>query len=211
MSRNSAVASQSSLTTSTARQALLRAGAGLAALTALTLFASAAHAQGASETRPFELRPVVGALVPTGDQRDLLKDAVLLGAQLSYSLTPNLAVVGSFGWAPSEDRLLADEKVDLFQYDLGVEGRLRNLTPASSISTRPYAAIGVGGRTYSYRDLDDADAQTNFLGYGALGLEVAQASGPFGIRIEARDNITAFKGLRGELAERKARNDVQLT
>jgi hypothetical protein len=30
-----------------------------------------------------------------------------------------------------------------------------------------------------------------------------------GIRIEARDNVTWFKGLRGELQDRNSRNDVQ--
>jgi hypothetical protein len=185
-----------------------RTGRALIALAAVTAFA--AFAPRAEAQRSFSVRPNVGAFVPTGDQKDVLDNAVLVGLQASYDLTPSFALVGSFGWAPTKDLTLAHEKVDLFQYDLGIEGRLRNLTPSSWLSTRPYAAIGAGGRTYNYRDLA-ADAQTNFLGYGALGVNLAQTNGPIGLRLEARDNVTAFKGLRGELAERKARNDLQFS
>ena len=182
-----------------------------AALAALTTFAARADAQRVPVATPFEVRPVVGALVPTGAQRDLLKDAVLVGAQASYAVTRHVALLGSFAWAPTEDQTLADQKVDLFQYELGVEGRAPNLTAAAPVVTRPYASLGVGGRTYDYRDLAGAGAQTNVLGFGAVGVDLAQRDGPIGVRVEARDNVTAFKGLRGELAERKARNDLQFT
>lgn len=185
-----------------------RTGRALIALAALTAFA--AFAPRVEAQKPFSIRPNVGAFVPTGDLKDVLDNSVLVGLQASYEFTPSFALVGSFGWAPTKDLAMAREKVDLFQYDLGVEGKLRNLTPSSWFSTRPYAALGVGGRTYNYRDID-ADAQTNFLGYGALGLDLAQTRGPIGLRIEARDNITAFKGLRGELADREARNDLQFS
>jgi hypothetical protein len=182
-----------------------------AALAALTTFAARAEAQRAPVATPFEVRPVVGALVPTGAQRDLLKDAVLAGAQLSYVVNPHVALLGSFAWAPTEDQTLADAKVDLFQYEVGVEGRAPNLTAAAPVVTRPYASVGVGGRTYDYRDVAGAGAETNFLGFGAVGVDLAQRNGPIGVRVEARDNVTGFKGLRGELADRKARNDVQFS
>jgi hypothetical protein len=183
----------------------------VAALAALTTFARGADAQRAPGARSFEVRPYVGAIVPTGAQRDLLKDAVLVGAQAAYGLTPNVALLGTFGWAPTKDQTFASEKVDLFQYEVGVEGRLPNVTAALPFTTRPYASLGVGGRTYDYRDLAGAGAVTNFLGFGAVGVDLAQRAGPIGLRLEARDNLTAFKGLRGELSERTARNDVQLT
>ena len=182
-----------------------------AALAALLAVVPRAEAQRAPVATPFEVRPIVGALVPTGAQRDLLKDAVLVGAQASYAVTRHVALLGSFAWAPTEDQTFRDEKVDLFQYEVGVEGRLPNLTAAAPLVTRPYASLGVGGRTYDYRDLAGSGATTNVLGFGAVGLDLAQRNGPIGVRVEARDNVTAFKGLRGELAERKARNDVQLT
>ena len=213
MSRNTVVSEEvpESLSPSTSSSPR-HTGRTLAALTALAAFtALATFAPRVEAQRSFAIRPNVGVFVPTGDQKDLLDNAVLVGLQASYDITPSFALVGSLGWAPSKDLTLADEKVDLFQYDLGIEGRLPNLTPSAGISTRPYATLGAGGRTYDYRDVSDADAQTNFLGYGAVGVELAQASGPLGLRLEARDNVTAFKGLQGELAERKARNDLQFS
>lgn len=193
---------------SASHSALQRSARALAltiALAAVPTIATQVEAQTTAS-----IRPTVGVFVPTGDQRDLLKDAILVGIQGSYNLTQNFALTGTFGWSPNKDQLLNDEKVDLFQYDLGIEGRLNNLTPTASVSTRPYATLGAGARTYHFRDLD-SDAQTNFLGFGAVGVDIAQANGPIGLRIEARDNVTAFKGLQDELAERKARNDLQFS
>lgn len=214
MSRSIVASAESPDAPSAPRHAFLHAGstltvvAALTALTALTLLATIPTRADAQTS--VAIRPTVGVFVPTGDQRDLLDDAVLVGIQGSYNLTPTFALIGTVGWSPSKDRTLSDEKVDLFQYDLGIEGRLRNLTPTASISTRPFATLGAGARTYHFRDLD-ADSQTNFLGFGAVGVDLAQATGPIGLRVEARDNVTAFKGLRGELPERKARNDLQFT
>jgi hypothetical protein len=140
----------------------------------------------------------------------VLKNAVLVGAQASYTLNTNFGLVGSFGWSPSEDKTSASRpKVDLYQYDLGVEGRLSDLTSGSAVATRPYAILGGGARTYDLRNVAGASAQTNPLGYGAVGLDLNQANGPIGLRLEARDNVTGFKGLRGELQDRKTRNDLQ--
>lgn len=214
MSRNPVVAAASpgTPTAATTRSLFSRAVLGVAVTVALTAFAARADAQTMSGQRPVEIRPFAGALVPTGDHRDLLKGAVLVGAQVAYSFTPNVALAGSFGWSPNRDRLaLSNTKLDLYQYDLGIEGRLSNLTPTAAVSTQPYVALGAGGRTYNHRDLKSADKQTNFLGYGAIGLDVVQSRGPVGIRLEARDNVTAFKGLDGKLGERKARNDVQFS
>ena len=62
--------------------------------------------------------------MPTGDQRDFLKDAVLAGAQASYNFGTSFALTGSFGWAPSKDKITAgDQKIDAYQYDLGLEFR----------------------------------------------------------------------------------------
>jgi hypothetical protein len=189
--------------------ALLRAGLTLAIGVALAAFAARAQAQSTSQNA-FQVRPLVGAFVATGDQRDVLKNAVLVGAQASYALNPNFGFVGSFGWSPSEDKTSASRpKVDLYQYDLGIEGRLSDLTSGSAVATRPYAILGGGARTYDLRNVAGASAQTNPLGYGAVGLDLNQANGPIGLRLEARDNVTGFKGLRGELQDRKTRNDLQ--
>lgn len=191
------------------RPPMLRAGLALAVVAAVSAFAARAHAQSSSQSA-FQIRPLVGALIATGDERDVLKSAVLVGGQGSYALTSNFALVGSFGWSPSEDKTSASRpKVDLYQYDLGLQGKLDDLTSGSAVSTRPYAILGGGARTYDLRNVAGASAQTNPLGYGAIGLDLDQANGSVGLRLEARDNVTAFKGLRGELQDRKARNDLQ--
>lgn len=209
MSRNTSSSTAASFPAAL-RPATLRAGLTLAIAAAVSAFAARANAQTSSQSA-FQVRPLVGALVATGDERDVLKNTtVLVGGQGSYTLNSNFAVVGSFAWSPSEDKTsVARPKLDLYQYDLGVQGKLSDLTSGSVVSTRPYAIIGGGARTYNLRNVSGASAQTNPLGYGALGLDLDQAGGRIGLRLEARDNVTAFKGLRGELQDRKARNDLQ--
>ena len=72
------------------------------AAVAIFAFASAvtatvAGAQNVVGTRGFEVRPYAGAYIPTGDQRDLLEDAVLVGAQASYRILPQFTITGTFG------------------------------------------------------------------------------------------------------------------
>jgi hypothetical protein len=146
--------------------------------------------------------------VPTGKQRDVLKDAVLVGAQASYRFLPIVALTGSFGWSPSEGRATpGNETLDVFQYDLGAEARATSWRRFGPLDFTPFVGLGVGGRTYNYRDLDDADSKTNFLGYGALGGELGL--GRIGLRIEGRDNVSGFKPLIGS-GDTRTRNDVTL-
>ena len=167
--------------------------------------ATVAEAQNVVATRGIELRPYAGAYIPTGDQRDLLEDAVLVGAQASYRIRPQIAITGTFGWSPSTDRVTpGDQKIDLYQYDIGAELRAPSWLTSGRWDFTPFAGLGVGGRTYDYRDLDDVDAKTNFAGFGALGGELG--FGRAGLRIEARDYVSQFKPFDG--TDTKTRNDV---
>jgi hypothetical protein len=178
---------------------------GLVVLVALIVFSGRLFAQqsGPAATRG-AIRPIVGAYVPTGDQRDFLKDAVLAGVQGSLNFGTNFAVTGSFGWSPSKDKLTpGDQKIDAYQYDLGLEVR----TPDAYLGgITPFVGAGLGGRTYSYRDLN-VDSKTNFDGYGAVGVDIGL--GRVGARIEARDYVSRFQPLTGR-GDTNTRNDIGL-
>ena len=178
----------------------------LGGLAVVTLSVANPLAAQSSSAGNFEIRPYVGAYIPTGDQRELFKDAILVGAQGSYRFTPALALTATVGWSPTEDRLTAgQETVDLLQYDIGAELRAPSWLRGESWDFSPFVGLGVGGRTYDYRDLDDVDAKTNVAGYGALGGEFG--FGQFGLRIEGRDYVSRFEPLTGN-GEAKTRNDV---
>jgi hypothetical protein len=170
----------------------------------------AVNAQEATaQQRPtrLEFRPFVGAYIPTGDQRDLLEDAVLVGAQASYAILPQLALTGTFGWSPSKDRITTgDPTLDIYQYDVGAEARAPSWYRSAygGWDFTPFVGLGVGGRTYDYRDLD-VGSRTDFAGYGAVGGELGIAR--MGIRLEARDYISRFTPLTGG-GDAKTRNDV---
>ena len=150
------------------------------------------------------IRPYVGAYIPTGEQRDFLKDALLVGAQASWTLNPSIALTASFAWTPSKDKITVGEPtLDAFQYDLGLEARSAQLSVTRLV---PFIGAGIGSRTYSYRDLN-VDSKTNFDGYGALGFDLGV--GPIGVRIEGRDYVSRFQPLTGG-GETKTRNDVAL-
>jgi hypothetical protein len=183
---------------------------GLSAVVAMAMIASVGQSATAQSRdnwyRGFELRPYTGAYIPTGDQRDVLKDAVLVGAQVSYRVIPFLALTGSFGWSPSKDRIIpGDETLDIYQYDLGAEARANAWRRFGALDFTPFVGLGLGGRTYNFRNLDNVDSKTNFLGYGALGGELG--FGRVGVRIEGRDNVSGFKPLTGD-GDTKTRNDV---
>ncbi len=86
-----------------------------------------------------------------------------------------------------------------------------NIWGFAAWSTRPYLARGAGGRTYRFRDLDGADPQTGQVGHAAVGPDVNPDAGRVGLRLEARNNVSAFRRLPGEFRDAQGRNDVQLS
>jgi hypothetical protein len=173
-------------------------------------FCASSGAAGAQEAGPsrrggLELRPFVGAYLPTGNQRDLLRDAFHVGAQASYRVIPQLAITGTFAWSPSKDRVTrGDQSIDIFHYDVGVEGRAASWLRGTTWDFTPFVGLGVGGRTYDYRDLD-VDAVSKFAGYGALGGEFG--FGRVGVRVEGRDYLSRFSPLTGRGAS-DTRNEI---
>ena len=171
----------------------------------LSLTNASAAQTSAPDSRPWELRITSGALVPTGTQRNVLKDAQMTAAQLSWVVTPSVAVTGTFAWARSRDVGLADRpKLDVFMSDVGVEARPAQWLAGRAVTFSPFAGVGAGARSYNYRKLH-VDATHNLAAYGAVGGELGM--GRVGLRLEARNYATGFRPLVGG-GESDARNDV---
>jgi hypothetical protein len=165
---------------------------------------SAAQAS-ANPASTWELRFTSGAFVPTGNQRNFLKDAQVSAAQLSWVVRPSLAITGTFGWARSRDLHTVDApKLDVFASDVGVEARPAKWFADRAVSFSPFVGLGAGARSYNYRKLD-VDATNNLAGYGAAGGELG--IGRVGVRLEVRDYATGFKPLVGA-GKSDTRNDV---
>jgi hypothetical protein len=159
----------------------------------------------ASQSRPWELRITTGALVPTGTQRSVLKDAQMTAAQLSWAISPSIAVTGTFAWARSRDVGLADRpKLDVFTSDVGAELRAAPWFADRAVTLSPFVGAGAGARSYNYRKLD-VDATHNLAAYGAVGGELGM--GRVGLRLEARNYATGFRSLAGG-GRSDRRNDV---
>jgi|GEM_PF-3292703 hypothetical protein len=202
---------------------LLAALVAMAALVFPARGASAQIAAPAASRAPagLELRPYIAAFVPTGLQRAVLGNAVVTGGQVGWQFHPHLAVTGAFGWAPTKSmqRVVISgrtstslrEPLDVYAFDAAVEGRGTSIRGFAAWSTRPYLALGAGGRTYRFRTLGGADPQTNLVGYAAIGLDVNPEAHRAGLRVEARSNVSAFRGLLGEFRDAQIRSDVQLS
>ncbi len=173
--------------------------------------ASTANAQTA-DARPsvrsrFEFIVSDGALLPTGDQRDALKNARMNLAQLSYAVRPYLAVTTSMGWARTRDIASVNTpKLNVFTYDVGAELRADRWLSGHALTFTPFAGAGAGGRSYNYRSLD-VDATHNLAAYGSAGGELGYRRIRF--RVEARDYVTGFAPLTAKGATVR-RNDVSL-
>jgi len=187
---------------------IIRVLAAAAALLLVTALAAVAAAAQPAEGGRAEIRPLIGAFLPTGSQHDALEAAVIVGGQASYRVVRALAITASFAWSPSADRVRpGGPRLDVYQYDAGAELRAPGWARGATWSLTPLIGAGIGGRTYDYRDLD-APTKTNFGGYGALGGELG--FGRAGLRVEARDYVTGFKPLEGR-GDGTTRNDITVT
>jgi len=177
----------------------------------LAASAGAAGAQTSAEhpsvLSRFEFVVSSGALLPTGDQRNVLKRAEMTIAQASYAVRPYLAVTTSAGWARSRNIALADApKLDVFTFDVGAELRADRWLSGKALTFTPFAGAGAGGRSYNYRSLD-VDATHNLAAYGSAGGELGYRRIRF--RVEARDYVSGFKPLQANGASGR-RNDVSV-
>jgi hypothetical protein len=178
----------------------------------LGLVLSSARTANAQESTkspsPWEVRVTGGSFVPTGEQRNVLKEGKVKALQVTRLLRPSLAITGTFGWARSQDLATADNpKLDVFTSDLGIELRPNTWFANRAVNVDAFVGIGGGMRSYNYRKLD-IGATHNLAAYGAIGGEVG--IGRVGVRLEVRDYVAGFKPLAG-VGDSQTRNDVVIT
>jgi hypothetical protein len=170
----------------------------------LLFFASPASSQLVPIPR-LELRPWMGARIPTGPQKQLFGAAPVFGVQGAIEMTRALHILGSFGWRPGRSKMdVGDRGVDVLEYDAGVEYNL--LIPLGERwELKPFAGGGGGARTYLY-DAAALESSTPLTAYGSLGTELQRGLGA--LRIEARGYLHGFSDpLTGDW---DARNEVGL-
>jgi hypothetical protein len=151
-----------------------------------------------------EIRPFAGAMIATGDQRLLFKDAPLFGIQAALEVRPDFHVLGTFGWMPVQSKyLLADNDVNVLDYSVGVEvGMVRPLP--GKWEFKPFVGIGTGARSYLYHSAG-FDNKSCVTLYAALGTEFQL--GHTALRLEGRDNLFCYRSPIAGIAS-QTRNDV---
>ena len=160
----------------------------------------------APDASPWEFRVSSGAFVPTGDQRNLIKDGQVSAAQLSWLVRPSIAITGTFAWARSRDLTIAETpKIDVFTSDVGVESRPVQWFANAPVSMSPFVGFGGGMRTYNPRT-EGVGTTNAAIGYASVGGELG--IGRVGVRLEVRDYIS---NARIAAAQSDIRNDVVIS
>lgn len=153
-----------------------------------------------------ELRPFVGAYMPTGAMSNVMKSSALFGMQGALEVNPNLHVIGTLGWAPAHNKFTGyDENVNIFSYDIGAElGLVRPM--GSGWEFKPFFGLGGGARTYDYK-ATGFPTHTSALGYLSAGSEFQL--NPVALRVEARANAYDYKSPVTNVSA-NTRNDIAL-
>ena len=152
-----------------------------------------------------EIRPFVGAYVPTGDQRNDFKDAVLVGTQVAVEASDRFHVVGTFAFTGPDFNQPTQTSGHMHVYQMDIGGELfRNVDFSNNDwKFRPFLGIGAGVRRYD--PTETGDSKNYPAGYGALGAEFQLNQ--FALRFETRDYLTQFKGVTGS-EPTSTRNEV---
>jgi hypothetical protein len=151
-----------------------------------------------------EIRPFVGAFVPTGAQRDDFNDALLVGTQLALETSDRFHVVGTFAFTGPDFNNPTQNSGHMHIYQVDIGGELfRNVDFSSDWKFRPFLGVGAGVRRYD--PTETGDSKNYPAGYGALGAEFQLNQ--FALRFETRDYLTQFKGVTGNEST-STRNEV---
>jgi len=175
-------------------------------LIAVALAATPLRAQQSTTIGAFELRPMVGAFVPTGTMRNEFRDAMLVGIQGGFEFSSDIHfLLGGF-WSRNDTHAatVGSKRADIWQFDAGAEANLIK-SMGRDWMFRPFVGSGIGMRTYDYSAAAGNSRCT--AGYASLGAEAQRFEGA--LRFEARDYVTCYESPLGGV--KKTRNDVSLT
>lgn len=177
----------------------------LAGLIAVGLAATPLTAQQSTTVGAFELRPLVGAFIPTGTMRNEFRDGALFGMQDGFEFASDIHfLLGGF-WSRNDTHtsVVGSRRAEIWQFDAGIEANLIRSMGRDWLF-RPFVGGGLGMRSYDYSAKDGTNRC--FAGYGSIGAEAQRFEGA--IRFEARDNVTCYESpLTGV---KRTRNDVGL-
>ena len=134
-----------------------------------------------------------------------LDDAPIFGAQLGYSFSPNVALVGNVGYGKTnfeyENLTLggADERasgdVDLLLYDANLQFRLPFVANNVGSTIAPFGQIGAGAIKFSPdqgNELNDLKTGLTNVAFNAgIGVDF-QIRKSIGLRLMAKDYITSL-------------------
>jgi hypothetical protein len=162
-----------------------------------------ASAQAIERDPAFRVAPYVGAFVPTGRAHEVLDNSALAGVTASYDFMPYLAQVLTFSWAPTSLKGLSKGGLDVFQYDAGIQGQVP-FAVGRGVVLEPFAGLGMGGRTYRFRDLARS-SETDFCWYAALGTSLQYRAATLSLAV--RDTVSTWDGL-GATVDTSTRNDL---
>jgi hypothetical protein len=151
----------------------------------------------------FSLTPYVG-YIAYGDHFETANGAefsndngAIYGVQLGIDMTPNLALVGNFGYSRTNWEFEFAGPGETFAGDVGVwlyDGNLQLKFPmsAGAGTFSPFAQAGVGAMRFT-ADRNDfqADGTTNVAFNAGLGADFNV--GALGLRLMAKDYISSFK------------------
>jgi len=156
---------------------------------ALVVVTGVGHAQ--TSDLDLELRPFVGAWIPTGDFRIDFDRGRTAG--LSAAVQPArhwlFALSASYTATTNNYAFMTKHGTGIWQYGAGFE-----IVPAApadvGLQLRPFVGLGGGFRTYRYDDQAGSSSSCG-EGYGGIGADLLSIR--FGARLEARDYVSCFK------------------
>jgi len=146
--------------------------------------ATALTAQTSTKTKS-TLGPFGGALIPTGDQQDLMETLPVAGLQGSWELLPattptSLRIVGNVGWGFGDNKFgVTDNSTNILMYDAGLE--LGYTFPMGSSSEfRPFIGGGWRANLRLQRPHAEREHESRWLRCPRSGLHVQENRGAIG-------------------------------